>query len=208
MLQLPVQSQSEISDACVHAYPFTHTPSSLSHRYSCIFSQEPIEHQQLLYEPTRGRYFLLNGFMACRRRHPFLLYIIENLPEQLSQFPNDVFKATGPLGISMLYRKYKDTHPNLTEEEDIFVAPSQWFIPNFNWKEEGVFRTKCLKKNWKNLSEIQSQLCQKLAKQDFKNMVPGNDTYTIHRWAHTYSRSFQVFEEVNISKIRPDVTML
>ena len=109
--------------------------------------------------------------------------------------------------LSEVYKEYKHSR-NLSAAEDIYIGNLEWFLPNFNWKEEGVFRAKCMKKNLHNLTEIQKKLCVKLEKQYFKNLPTGKEAYTVHHWIHTYAEQFQVWETVKITRLRPDVTFL
>ena len=146
----------------------------------------------------------MNTFMACRPRHPFFLLVINQLPVYKKKYPNKIMRSTGPMFLSKLYEIYKQ-NKSLAPEDDILLAKPEWFLPNFNWKEEGVFRYKCMKDK---LSDIQRTLYEKLEHQGYKNLPLSNESYTVHHWAHTYSNSFQSFEQINIRDVRPDVMFL
>ena len=172
--------------------------------YSCVLSQEPIEHQYLLWYPDNQTFKAMNTFMACRPRHPFFSLVINQLPVAKKKYPNYVMRSTGPMFLSEMYAIYKQ-NKSLSQDDDIILVKPEWFLPNFNWKEEGVFRYKCMNDV---LNPRQRALCEKLEQQGFKNLPLSNESYTVHHWAHTYSNSSQSLEQINIRDVRPDVMFL
>ncbi len=103
-----------------------------------------------------------------------------------------------------MYEKYK-SRGKLEFKDDVILADSSWFLPNFDWKEEGTFRQKC---GGSNLTEGQRVVCNHLESVSYKNGALPEEAYTIHHWAHSYSHYFQNLKQIDIGQLLPNITIV
>ncbi len=141
--------------------------------------------------------------MACRKHHPFFKLVLKQLPIYHRKYPGDAFRSTGPFFISFMYEEYK-SRGKVEFQDDVILTPSSWFLPNFNWKEEGNFRQKC---NSQNLTKVQRVVCDHLESKSYKNGVLPDEAFAVHHWAHSYSHYFQNLKQIDIRELIPNITV-
>ena len=148
-------------------------------KYACFVPQEPYEHP-ILY--GNFEHLVINAVMGCRKRHPLMKQLINNLP-YFSHMWN-VLDSTGPHFLTNIYLRY--TTENLlpvTDSDGVYLAPAEYFFPTIDPSKHFWFRIQCA--NFAKLTELQKQACVSLKTRGGK-MKPLNVSFTDHHWIHTY----------------------
>ena len=180
----------------------------LLENYTCIISQEPEEHQTLLYHNEAPNY-ALTGFFACRPRHPFFRFLIDMLPDFATRavkltWNDNILKSTGPAMVAEVLDLYQRQNRS-TGEGTVTLAPPKWFMPTFDFIQKSGFEEKC--SNVSQLTEKQIILCSKLKKTGYKN-EPGPEAYTDHHWLHTWGYNFVADGNIPIDVLVPKATII
>ncbi|KAK3584509.1 hypothetical protein CHS0354_006043 [Potamilus streckersoni] len=123
-------------------------------KYFCGLSQEPYLHP-ILYSNFYG--LACNAFMAYRRHHPFMKILVDSF----SSFPVAVetFDSTGPRFVTILYRNYiaEHSHVHKTDNEGVYLAPPEYFMPSSDAGIQKEIKTQCSKKD---LTHLQTWACE------------------------------------------------
>lgn len=148
-------------------------------KYHCFVPQEPYEHP-ILY--GNFEHLVINAVMGCRKQHPFLKELVDNLP-YFSHMWN-VLDSTGPHFLTSIYKRYTDKHIlDSAAFDGVYLAPAEYFFPTIDPSKHFWFRMQCSK--FSKLTELQKQACVTL-KQKGGKRKPLNVSFTDHHWIHTY----------------------
>ena len=173
--------------------------------YQCILSQECYEHSFVVQELEHTN--LLNGFLATRPGHPFFLKLIESLPEFGGRYFGHYIKATGPLFIDAVYKRYKANFTSdLTKPEDrVTVVPPKYFIPTFDPSQSEIISSRCYPLNTKSLKPKGKRVCQSVQDKFFQNK-PEPESYTNHEWIHAYlfDENWRTSNTIQLYKLAPN----
>ncbi|KAL3880233.1 hypothetical protein ACJMK2_032482 [Sinanodonta woodiana] len=168
-------------------------------KYSCILSQEPHIHP-IFYNNIYG--LACNAFMACRRHHPFMKTLVNNLPS--FSLAVGIQDSTGPRFVTIIYRNYKVDyhHVNKTDIDGVYLAPPEYFMPSSDPTLQKELVKLCSKNSF---TDLYKWLCKRFKTHGLRG--PENYTFTDHQWVHTNSsskskRSIQTF---SITEVVPDV---
>ena len=88
---------------------------------NCIFGLEPQEHAKLLNK----EFIVSNAFIASKKGHPFLQYIIEGLPRIESKAKDKVKVVMETSGVLMLTSSYE----SWIEKNHVYLFPSTYISP-------------------------------------------------------------------------------
>ena len=182
----------------------------LSH--SCIIAQEPEELSFIHH--GRNTTIVSNALMACRPRHPFMKFIINNLYSRIEM--DGLLETTGPFMLTEMLIKYKtNIGPHPEWEDDVYLAPSHYFMPYYNNDMLRGMKVKCkhliynrnIRKhteNEYNTSEThvkQRSICFRLLSKGINDADTNGSPFTNHHWLHTYISSPPDNETVNIKQV-------
>ncbi|KAL3857854.1 hypothetical protein ACJMK2_012484 [Sinanodonta woodiana] len=161
-------------------------------KYTCLLAQEPHVHsiiQLNFYEQAT------NAFMACKKRHPFMKRVIENLFH--FYYFSDVLDSTGPRFLTFSLRQHLNKHVNLTVVDDdyVYLAPPEYFQPSFHPEMNDKLEWLC--SGFSCISALRQWLCDQW-KQEGLNSKPYSFSFTNHVWAHT---SHNVLQMLSIKTI-------
>lgn len=177
---------------------------ALTKKYSCIFPSEPFEfisiHSDLPYQ-------INNAFMLCRKGHPFLKQLIENLPAY-RMIPK-IIERTGPIFVTsqfVLYNRIFNYYgpsqkKNLTESNSpyfykgelpethknaVYVPNSKYFFYAINDNDHRLFwmHYKCYSE-FLNLKYNQQRGCIELKNRALRN-GPSKYAFVEHLWYQVY----------------------
>ena len=147
-------------------------------RYSCIVGEEPELHRVFLYgrpmtlskgaasstsaaaaataaadaDSPPSTFYVTSSFIACRRRHPFLEFVLRRLPTYAGNakrlgWNENVLNSTGPTFLTESVDAYRRLRLDRVEDgsvdADVFVAPADWFVPTFDPINVNAFRLGC-----------------------------------------------------------------
>ena len=160
----------------------------------CVFSTEPEMHAHFLIKTPKD--VVSNALIACDSFHPFLSFIIDNLPYHTGVLTwHNVLHATGPHMLTNVYNQYLEELPGITKDERTIVhlADPEVFQPTIDESMVDRIREMCTdarkRYNWFQSSE-QSQreirLCGNLFSNKFHN-GPTSRSITDHHWTHTWA---------------------
>ncbi|KAK3599949.1 hypothetical protein CHS0354_012595 [Potamilus streckersoni] len=165
-------------------------------KYFCVLSQEPYLHP-IYYSNFYG--LACNAFMACRRHHPFMKILVDNL---LSfSVAVETLDSTGPRFVTMLYRNYiaEHSHVHKTDSEGVYLAPPEYFMPSSDPSIQRGMKTLCSKKD---LTHLQIWACERLEKHGLGG--PTNTSFTDHMWAHVTLSAKKKRKTFLLTEIFPD----
>lgn len=167
----------------------------------CILAREPELHRAFVYR--RAEPLATALFAACRPRHPFLRFVIEDLlplyADNARRLPwnDNVLNSTGPAFLTDAVRIYRERNRPLRPADDVFVAPADWFAPTFDPINADRFRLMC------KLSVVTTdagmrphEQCQRLQQRrsaavaETVVMTTEEAPYTTHHWLHSWSDRF------------------
>ncbi|KAK3599951.1 hypothetical protein CHS0354_012597, partial [Potamilus streckersoni] len=165
-------------------------------KYFCIIAQEPHFHP-IFYNNFYG--LASNGLIACRRHHPFMKIIVENLPS--FSVAGEVIDSTGPRLVTILYRNYvaDNVHISTTDGDGVFLAPPEYFLPSSDPGLKTLIEKKCATKDLTNLT---LWACERFRKQGMGG--PTDYTFTDHKWSHVYYSNSKNRTYISITNIVPD----
>ncbi|KAL3880252.1 hypothetical protein ACJMK2_032501 [Sinanodonta woodiana] len=168
-------------------------------KYSCILSQEPHIHP-IFYNNIYG--LACNAFMACRRHHPFMKTLVNNLPS--FSVAAGILDSTGPRFVTIIYRNYKVDYPhvNKTDGDGVYLAPPEYFMPSSDPRLQKELEKICSKNI---VSNLYKWLCKRFKTHGLGG--PENYTFTDHKWVHTSSpsKSNKRIQTFSIAELVPDV---
>ncbi|XP_076465757.1 uncharacterized protein LOC143297344 isoform X2 [Babylonia areolata] len=172
----------------------------LTFRYSCFVGQEPYVHPIM---DTNTQTLVINAFMACQQKHPFLKMVVDTLPDFAHMW--SFLDSTGPHFLSYVFQKYTRDHPQYPPEHvnGTYLAPAEYFYPNIDPEKFGYVYKKCA--DYNTLSALQRRACHSL-----KRSRPEAErrllAFTDHHWIHTYlSVKVSLRKPVPIQDVVPDV---
>ncbi|XP_059172624.1 uncharacterized protein LOC131953459 [Physella acuta] len=176
----------------------------LALKYSCFIGQEPFEHPII---DTNFDKLLINALIGCRKGHPFMKKLIDNLPAYSILW--HYLDSTGPHFVTLLYRQYVNEPSNLEAENAVYVTPSEYFYPEIDPAKLKYMFTKC--SEVKKLTKLQVRACQNLK---FKSLPhnqfdPRTIAFANHHWYHTYLKTMStslaghtsIFKIIPVAKI-------
>jgi len=153
----------------------------------CILAREPEVHAVLIYGEADFDY-VTPSFMACRPGHPFLKFVIDNLRAYTERtrslsYDEQILNGTGTMFLSEMLHEYR----RLYGISDIYIAPSELFMPAYDPSYETRLRVKC--NGYKldgSLSAKQRTMCEGLERTDYRNYYMDN-AYTYHHWSKPWT---------------------
>ncbi|KAL3880234.1 hypothetical protein ACJMK2_032483 [Sinanodonta woodiana] len=168
-------------------------------KYSCILSQEPHIHP-IFYSNIYSS--ACNAWMACRRHHPFMKTLVDNLPS--FSVATEILDSTGPRFVTIVYRNYVVDHPhvNKTDNDGVYLAPPEYFMPSSDPTIQKKVEKLCSKRD---LIHLQKWLCERFIRHGLGGRT--NNTFTDHKWAHLSmsSKPKKKMKTFSITKIIPYV---
>lgn len=151
--------------------------------YPCILGEEPWVHARLFDKLPR---IVSNAVMACIKRHPFFLHVLENLPKNRETPTNAVVWRTGPHMITQEIDAYnKVTRDPNDVNSKVYVVDHEVFFPLPEPIKELRMRHMCTEK--RELEPIQKGACRALKKIEYKFSV-GVNSFTTHHWIGTHRK--------------------
>lgn len=164
----------------------------------CILGLEPEIHRLFLYPNDYGRDYVTSSFIACRPRHPFLDFVIRQLPDYFNNsrtlgWNDNILNSTGPTFLTEVVHKYLSGGRGQGPEAGIFIAPSEWLVPTFDPINLDRFKVLCkvkgiVSRDGRGVVPL-PKICDKLASNAFLN-VPEAQSYTNHHWLHSWGINF------------------
>lgn len=167
----------------------------------CILAREPELHRAFVYQ--RAEPLATALFAACRPRHPFFRFLVTDLlpkyADNAHRLPwnENVLNSTGPEFLTDAVRIYRDRMRPIRPEDDIFVAPAEWFTPTIDPLHMNRFRLLC------KLSAVTTggaavnrpdEQCNRIERRGSTGVTPpapvDNISYTTHHWLHSWSDQF------------------
>lgn len=168
-------------------------------KYACIISPEPFEHSTILYQRP---FQLNNGFLLCRKGHPFMKQAISSLPQSAQEV--DILEIAGPRFLTKqfifynkltpgdLVRNKADTDSNspyfykgTLKEDDfdaVYVPNTRYFMNNLDWT--APFEQRC--RDFSFLNSLVKRGCQMLKERGLERDL-NPFSFIDHRWNHMYS---------------------
>jgi hypothetical protein len=182
-------------------------------KYTCFLSQEPDEHSQLLrpWFLNKFRYLACNALMACRKKHPYFKYVINNLARNRAKY-RETLDRTGPSMLSKMHVEYveKFTKDQCDDPlQRIGIMPTELFIPTFDNLQIEKMRKMC--QNRTSLLPGQQRVCVGLEDRKYTNQAY-DISFTVHHWLHTwtkrghaeYFRKGFAYNSTHISNVLPN----
>jgi hypothetical protein len=163
-------------------------------KHYCIIASEPFIHAAF-YGTEGMEYIACNALMAAAPRHAFFKLIIDNLADRARK-QKYVLAQTGPKMVTDLLDIYKN-RTKYTREDTVYLADAKYFMPQPAEDNAKKFQEWCKtgKVILTEMTKRQKSLCISLKINERKslllNVLP-NDTYTVHKWMHSYHKGFQV----------------
>ena len=153
--------------------------------HECILASEPLEHAYLLHNLERP--LASNAFIACRRRHPFFRFVIDNLERyyrlsHLGIIEDTPVDTTGPKMLAEMLKEYNKL--NISKEHPVHLAEPKYFMPTFDKMHLQKFKYMCSLFE-KLKTQGSRQICNKLISQNFLNNMT-KESYTNHHWSHLW----------------------
>ena len=147
--------------------------------YACVLSKEPDVHAALIFNTD---FLVTNSIMFCRRKHPFLLQLMDSLP-LFSVLATDI-DASGPNYLTLQLTVYKRSKGDLEmhDKDAVFVASSQYFQNNLDPVRYGQFRRQC--RNFHKLNDLGKRGCVTLKRRGFYRSR-SQYTFSEHQFFHT-----------------------
>lgn len=157
-----------------------------------LISLETYEHSYI----WRSEPNVINSVMGTKPKHGYYKMLQDNLKLFFKRYPNNLLRATGPLFIDDIYRKYSSFHSgSLT-----VIHPKYWF-PTMSKSVLKKIRDMCQKsKNPHPDSRTLQIICDKNRKVNYTN-EPGPDAFLHHHWQHSYDPSMQHVTTKNLTYI-------
>ena len=158
-----------------------------TYSHDCILTHETYEHSFIVSDKTEPN--IVNGFMACRPRHPFFAHAIKSLPQAARDYFGDFLQATGPFFMDRVLKHWratnKTTDENISHNNRVSVIHPKYFLPTYDPTLDDVISSKCSPHRVDELSDIAKALCQEQWATLFSN-IPNNASYADHKWVNFY----------------------
>ena len=173
--------------------------------YPCVIAQEPLVHQVLLYANNASN-FAMPALIACRPQHPFLKLLIDELSHYISlawtlAWNDNILQSTGPHYVAHVLRLYQSKHNN-SGDNYIHVAPSHWFMPEYDRTNLSAFLAMCSQHNDTVSRRKFVEACQQLNRTSVSDTV-----YSNHHWLHTWSNHFRTNTSKSVEESVPGIHM-
>ncbi|KAL3864900.1 hypothetical protein ACJMK2_006547 [Sinanodonta woodiana] len=170
-------------------------------KYSCILAQEPPIHSIVysnFYEQAS------TAFMACRKQHPFMKNLVENL-YSFFHFANE-HDSTGPRFLTFLFRQYSRErgHIKTTDDDYVYLSPPEYFNPTVDPGINNQLAMQC--SGFACLSSLRKWQCEQWRIEGLKS-EPDTFSFTNHVWAHIAYQSTQFLNQIDIFTIWPGVSV-
>ncbi|KAL3857853.1 hypothetical protein ACJMK2_012483 [Sinanodonta woodiana] len=164
---------------------------------------DPMIKEIYLFYSTRTQ--ATNAFMACRKRHPFMKSVIENLFH--FYYFSDVLDSTGPRFLTFTLRQYLNKNVNLDASDDdyVYLAPPEYFQPSFH--PDMINKLKLLCGGFPCLSVLRQWQCNQWNQEGLRSK-PYSFSFTNHVWAHTVFNTKNILNMISIKiyNIVPNAT--
>ena len=151
---------------------------------TCVIVPEPYVQTKMLFNRPMT---ITNAFMASTANHPFLTYLIEQLPGANRPYTSDrdVLHATGPFLLNTSLLAYNRKYPLCMERIycHVYTAHHKYFMPRFDTANLKTEARKCRVNSQRNLGLYELQACEQLNHSGFANPLPV-EAYTDHFWLH------------------------
>ncbi|KAL3879105.1 hypothetical protein ACJMK2_031418 [Sinanodonta woodiana] len=147
----------------------------LFNTYSCILARVLPEIPSLLYNFD---FLLSNDFIACRKKHPFMKVLVENLPV-FSEMAKSA-DASGPNYMTLVFKDYMNIDEyNFTSGQymDLFLAPAEYFFPTIQSEEIELLLRIC--ETFNKLSFLRQRACVSLSRYGLRR-TPSQFAFTHH----------------------------
>jgi len=163
----------------------------------CVLAREPELHRAFVYHRTDPLATAL--FAACRPRHPFFRFVLTELLPVYAEnahrllWNDNVLNSTGPEFLTDAVRLYRDSKQPVRPEDDVFVAPADWFAPKIDPLNADRFRLMC---KLSTLSAVAGKRpddqCDRIQRRlsDVITTSSADAPYTTHHWLHSWSDQF------------------
>ncbi|KAK3581711.1 hypothetical protein CHS0354_003597 [Potamilus streckersoni] len=170
-------------------------------KYSCFLAQEPQVHS-IVY--TNFYEQAANGIMGCRKRHPFMKLVIENL-NHFFYYAHEL-DSTGPRFLTFSLRQYLKniTEMEITDKDYVYLTPSEYFLPTVDPGISKLLAMQC--RITQCLSPLRKWQCEQW-RRDGVRTEPYPFSFTNHVWAHIAYQDISSFTYIDIVEISPDVLM-
>ncbi|KAL3864847.1 hypothetical protein ACJMK2_006497 [Sinanodonta woodiana] len=170
-------------------------------KYSCFLAQEPHVHSIVysnFYEQAS------TAFMACRKRHPFMKRVLENL-YTFFHFANE-HDSTGPRFLTFIFRQYarQKGDMQITDEEYVYLSPPEYFNPTVDPGINNQLAMQC--SGVACLSLLRKWQCEQWSTEGVK-LEPYKFSFTNHVWAHIAYQYTHYLNHIDIFTIFPGVTI-
>ena len=180
--------------------------------YSCIMAREP---EEIAYvQHMRNMSIASNAFMACRPRHPFIKFIVNNLYSRITM--NGLLETTGPFMLTEMLIKYKEGMGSPPRwEDDVYLAPAHYFMPYYGVETLEGMRRKCkviigmpfnANPNRTLSTDLKREsICFRILAKGIKATATSVSPFTNHHWLHTYINPPDEHRAINIKQVIPSV---
>lgn len=154
--------------------------NSIARKYTCIVPQEPYEHPII---DSNFEHLVINAVMACRKGHPLMKRLMENLPDHAHMW--HLLDSTGPHYMTLHYRHYTRQFTGApTDNDGVYLAPAEYFFPTIDPVKFPYMRERCWQR-FRSMSHIQQTACVNLRRHGLQR-TPYPYSFTNHHWIHTY----------------------
>lgn len=177
----------------------------------CVLSHENYEHSYIVHRMSTPN--VINAVMASQPKHPFFKVLQDNLEGFRNKYYDKVLQATGPFFVDDVYHIFQKFVANNKsssnpENEITIIDPKYWF-PIYDPTQNVTLVNRCelvISQYSKDLTiyspsinRIVDNICKELHGNNYSNK-PGNDSYLVHHWVHTYAQKKE-FKTQNISSV-------
>ncbi|PAA64961.1 hypothetical protein BOX15_Mlig032986g2 [Macrostomum lignano] len=192
-------------------------PSRLAENFSCesaVWSQEPPAHPIFVYNRSS---IISNAVMMSRANQTFLTFVLNNWPdwfervwaEKSRRKDTQAVQVTGPAMLQEFYNNYTALKPrepaldwcaNMLADPDVFQPISDHYYGPKRMKHVCV-------KDAARMNELQRLLCQRMAREKFKEKQVPKSAYTVHKFMHlSYENRLRRLQTSAISSVLPILT--
>ncbi|KAL3864739.1 hypothetical protein ACJMK2_006396 [Sinanodonta woodiana] len=164
-------------------------------KYSCFLAQEPHVHSIVytnFYEQAS------NGLMGCRKRHPFMKSVLENLNDFF--YYAHVLDSTGPRFLTFSFRQYmrKKSEIDVTDDDHVYLTPPEYFLPTVDPGLNGLLAMQC--RGAQCLSPLRQWQCDQWRREGIRSM-PYAFSFTTNDWTHIAYHDIELMKFIHISEI-------
>ena len=166
-------------------------------KHQIIFGEEPYEHTYLLFPELS--YLITNCLMMSVPGDPFWPTVFERMVARYET--HNANSATGPFMLSDAFVRYKSS--GAMDQHPIHIAVPVVFFPGWDINNPGV-QDVCNGIVYSSLNEKQAALCKELLATNFKIPDIGPESFTAHRWAHSYFGTVDKDSTKHITELVPN----